>query len=157
MKKQRGQTLIEAVVALSVMLLIIAAIAVTVVNGLYNSQFIKNQNLANKYAQQAMEQVRFMQENDLAGFATLSGSYCVGEDNIFVTGDKNTCPPNMGTPPTHKRIVDIEEDVSVCQSDEFKITVTDSWSSSKCASDNAFCHKSELVSCLSKTLPNNNP
>ena len=68
MKKQQGQTIIEAVVALATLMIIITAIAVVMMNGLYNSQFIKSQNEANKYAQEAIEVVRNTQKNDLQTF-----------------------------------------------------------------------------------------
>ena len=45
---QSGQTIIEAVVALMTILLIMTAIAIVIISGLYNSRFIKNQNEANK-------------------------------------------------------------------------------------------------------------
>ena len=74
----KGQTIIEAVVALATILLIIAAIAVVIVNALYNSQFIKNQNEANKYAQQGMEFVKDLAQNDISAFAQYdSGTYCI--------------------------------------------------------------------------------
>ena len=60
-KLQKGQTMIEAIVALVTILLIVTAIAIVIVNGLYNSSYIKNQNEANKLAQQGMEFVRNIQ------------------------------------------------------------------------------------------------
>lgn len=146
MKHQRGQTIIEAVIALTTIMLILTAIAIVVVNGLYNSQFIRDQNLANKYSQQGMEFMRNMQQNDISQF----GSYnlvtlCIDEETSTLTAEGCT-EVNAGG--THIRTIQLNQNVSPCQQGETRVTVTSSWSSSKCPSTNTFCHASTLSSCL---------
>lgn len=146
MKLQRGQTIIEAVIALTTIMLILTAIAIVVVSGLYNSQFIRNQNLANKYSQQGMEFIRNMQQNDIAQF----GSYnlittCIDEQTLTLTTE-NCNQVNVGG--THIRTIQLNKDVAPCQAGETRVTVASKWGSSKCPDDNTFCHASVLSSCL---------
>ena len=53
----KGQTLIEMVVALGLAIIIVGAIASLTVNGLRNASQSQNQTIATKLAQQAMDQV----------------------------------------------------------------------------------------------------
>lgn len=153
---EKGQTIIEAVVALATILLIIAAIAIVIVNALYNSQFIKSQNMANKYAQQGMEFVKNLQQNDLTSFAEkyVSGTYCI-DTTVTPSVLTSLCDTiNAGTP---KRTISFIRGSSECSAIETKVTVIVKWSSTRCSSSNTFCHKSELVSCMPYQVLFSNP
>lgn len=155
---QKGQTIIEAIVALMTILLIITAIAIVIVNGLYNSQFIKNQNEANKYAQQGIEFVRNIQRNDLNKFGNLDQNsvYCIDTvDNLLTTTDCNDTSANTGT--TFNRTVIFTPSGGQCPNTEIKVTVRVKWSSSKCPSSNTYCHKSELIACMPYAYPASHP
>lgn len=156
---QSGQTIIEAIVALVTILLIVTAIAIVIVNGLYNSSFIKNQNEANKYAQQGMELVRDIQKNDLESFQGFvnSGMHCINEATSVIesVGCSDT---SINTGSAYNRIITFSTDPVICESTNqptgsLKVTVTVKWSSSKCPNTNTFCHKSELVSCMPYIYP----
>ena len=162
---QRGQTIIEAVVALMTIMIILTAIAIVIVNGLYNSRFIKNQNEANKYSQQGMEFVRNIQKNNIEQFAGLVGAalaadpgfttYCISGSTL--TTD-NCSPTVVNTADVYIRTIAFSPGIDKCDDrSEILTTVTVKWSSSKCSSNNTFCHKSELVSCLPYIFPANNP
>lgn len=157
MKKnfQKGQTIIEALVALSTILLIITAISIVVVSGIYNSTYIKNQNEANKYAQQGIEIVRNIQQNNLSVFANYDqiSTYCISTISETLTTD-NCDGVNVGS--VFKRIIHFSQGASPCQSGETKVIVDVSWSSSKC-SGSTFCHKSELVACMPYNFPASKP
>lgn len=146
MEKQKGQTIIEAVVALTTIMLILTAISVVVVSSIYNSQFVRNQNLANKYSQQGMEFIRNMQANDIGQFASYNLiTTCIDEITSTLT-TQNCNEVNAGG--THVRTIQLNQDVSPCNTGETRVTVTTKWSSSKCPSTNTFCHSSILSSCL---------
>lgn len=152
---EKGQTIIEAVVALATILLIIAAIAVVIVNALYNSQFIRNQNTANKYAQQGMEFIKNLQQNDLSSFALYDGgTYCI---DTTVTPSVLTSSCDAINAASPKRTIDFIRGSSECGTTETKVTVIVSWSSTKCPSNNTFCHRSELVSCMPYQILRGNP
>ena len=145
---QSGQTIIEAVVALMTILLIMTAIAIVIISGLYNSRFIKNQNEANKYAQEGMEFVRSIQENDIEQFASygLNSTYCLDEANSALT-TSGCSATGVNTGASYNRVVVLSGGGGECPGTQAKVTVTVSWISSKCASG-TFCHKSQLVACL---------
>lgn len=145
---QKGQTIIEALVALTTIMIIISAIAVLMVNGIYNSQYIKSLNLANKYAQQGMEAVRNIQNNDLASFNIADGSYCIATTSaqLLSIGDPNCPVLEQGN---YVRTVALDKSVGgTCGSSETKVTVKVTWASTKCPQSNRFCHSSIVVSCL---------
>lgn len=152
---EKGQTIIEAVVALSIILLIISAIAIVIVNALYNSQFIRNQNTANKYAQQGMEFVKNLQQNNLSSFALYdNGTYCI-DTTLSPSALTSICDTiNAGSP---KRTIDFIRGSSECSTIETKVTVTVKWSSTKCPSSNTFCHQSKLISCMPYQVWLSNP
>ncbi|MBI3069818.1 MAG: hypothetical protein HYY87_00750, partial [Candidatus Levybacteria bacterium] len=57
-KVQKGQTLIEVLLALGTAVVVLSATVVAVLSALNNAQFSKNQSLATQYAQEGMEVMR---------------------------------------------------------------------------------------------------
>ncbi len=151
-KSQKGQTIVEAIVALAAIFIIVAAIAVVILNSVNNSQFVKNQNLANKYAQQGMEFVRSIHADDIDEFKQLLGTYALGDDDPeLVPGEELTV--NVGN--THIRNIHFADDEEPCLNTDDsssinlkKVTVTVNWSSGKCQQEDRFCHATTLVSCI---------
>lgn len=150
-KYEKGQTIVEAIVALAAIFVIVAAIAVAVISAVSNSQFVKNQNLANKYSQQGMEFVRGISEDDIQEFQGLTGSYAYGdEDSGLVAGEALTV--NIGD--SHIRNIHFADDEEPCVDDDGgsinlkKVTVVVNWSSGRCGEDDRFCHEATLVSCI---------
>ena len=156
-KLQKGQTMIEAIVALMSILVIITAIAVVITNGLYNSQFIKNQNEANKYAQQGIELVRSIQQNDFAEFAGFQKqTLCVDEQDQTLTSDGCSSTGGINTGKYYNRTIYFSPGSSPCDTTETNVTVTVAWSSNRCPTTNTFCHKSILQACLPNTVSASN-
>lgn len=148
---EKGQTIVEAIVALAAIFVIVAAIAIAIISAVSNSQFIKSQNLANKYAQQAMEFIRGMHADNINEFQVLSGAYSFGENDIaLIPGESLTV--NIGD--THIRNIFFADDEEPCLNDDGssinlkKVTVVVNWSSGKCASGDTFCHDTTIVSCI---------
>jgi len=163
-KNQSGQTLIEAIVALVTILIIITAISIVVVSGISNSQFIKNQNEANKYAQQGMELVRDVQQNNLSAFRDFvgQGTTCIREETSELYYDEDCFNGDVITADHYKRTITFAQDDARCNvpgslTPSLRVTVTVKWSSTKCSSDNTFCHSSELVSCMPYDTPATQP
>lgn len=138
-----GQTLLEAVVALSALLITIAAVTVVVLTSVNNSTFIRNQNLANKYAQAGMEYIRGMKNVSYNEFKNLYGDYCLGDENRFVAG--LNCPVNVAGQFIRKASFSTDQK---CGENSIKLVVSVAWSSSKCSQQERWCHKSEMVSCF---------
>ena len=148
---EAGQTIIEAAVALSVIMLILGSITVAVITSLNSSQFIKSQSLAVRLAAQGMEKIRYIRNNDPVTFnayAAVSQAYCMDQDNNISLAGAACTTVNI---PRDSLIREVVFDSSSfdCSSGT-KVTVRVFWSSGKCGSSNRYCHKSELISCLSK-------
>ncbi|HUS59771.1 MAG TPA: prepilin-type N-terminal cleavage/methylation domain-containing protein [Nevskiaceae bacterium] len=58
MRREKGQSLIEVLVALAVMAIVILALVRVTTVSIRNATFAKNRALATKYAQEGMEKVR---------------------------------------------------------------------------------------------------
>lgn len=163
-KNQSGQTIIEAIIALVIILVIITAIAVVIVNGLYNSSFIKNQNEANKYAQQGIETVRNVQQNNLEifkGYVDSGEPHCIDEQSGTLYS-LNCVDDVANTGGVYNRTVEFATGGAECNNSNpstssLKVTVRVKWTSSKCPQSDTFCHKSELVSCMPYIYPASNP
>ncbi len=145
---EAGQTLVEALIALAVAITIISAIVVAVISSLSNTQFTKNQNIANHSAQEGMEIVRQIRNTSWETFYRLSDkSYCLAANSksLDKVGSTGKCIQNVGI---YVREITIEHGSPFCE-DLSRVTVNVSWSDSKCTDiSNTFCHKVILVSCL---------
>ncbi len=142
-KNQSGQSLIEVLIALGVAALIVAAIATSVLSGLNNAQYSKNQNLATQYAQEGMEIMRKIKNDNWATFDNLSGQYCLGQNNNL-TAYGSGCGQNVSP---FSRVVYVDES---CANSQKKVQVWVFWSDNKCTNEaNPFCHEANMVSCFS--------
>ncbi len=165
---KKGQTLIEVLAAFGVAVVLVSAIAITVVTALSNATFSKNQNMATQYAQQGMEILRQMRNTDFATFNFLSGNYCLDKNNTL-SPEGTGCSRNVDN--TFVRKVTVEKSSSTCgsvgSSFATKATLLVSWSNSKCTAATPFCHTTQFVSCFSdfnlvpspgtNTVPTNTP
>ncbi|OGH13427.1 MAG: hypothetical protein A3H50_00095 [Candidatus Levybacteria bacterium RIFCSPLOWO2_02_FULL_37_10] len=163
-KKESGQTLLEALIALSTAVIIISAMTVMVLSSLNNAQFSKNQNQATQYAQQGIEVLKNTSQSDWTAFAVNNGSYCLSQDSTTLI--QTPVSPGCAQSPyiinnLFVRDVVISQylagDITTigyadCQPTSVtraKVTVTVSWSDNKCTSAmDPYCHKIPLVSCI---------
>ncbi len=153
--KEKGQSLIEVLVALGVSVIIITAIVMSVVLAIVNAQFAKSQNLATSYARQGMELIRQLSRSNWTAFNNYSNTdYCLGSNNVLEEKallPNGECPKNVGN---FIREVQIDHNSDSCQIAQSpanygsKVTVTIYWNDSKCGSDSIFCHQVGLDSCL---------
>lgn len=156
MIKEKGQTLIEVVIALATSVGVISAIVVAVMSSLNNTEFTKNQNLASAFSQQGMEIVRSTAKINWASFLTYNKVYyCLSKNSTILTAmGSNGCGQNVDI---FSRGIEIWKDSSDCQN-EVKVISTVSWSDSKCTSANdLFCHKVKINSCLANINGTQNP
>lgn len=95
MKQEVGQTLIEALVALGIVLIVIVAIVTVVTIALSRSQFVKERTQAQKYAQEGIEWVRSERDR---GWSNLANQVPAGQSQTYCF---NTSPisswPGAGT------------------------------------------------------------
>jgi len=72
--KQSGQSLIEVVIALLVIVVVLGALVVTILTGLKNAQFAQNQVKATKYAQEALDKIRGIRDRDQDGMVSFDNN-----------------------------------------------------------------------------------
>lgn len=166
MIKQRGQTLLEILLAFSVSVMVLSAVIFGITTSLSNTQYTKNQNLANSYAQEGMAVIRQIRDSswndfkNLKDFYITNTRYCLDLNSVELrdTASALNCRQNVGI---FSREVKFDHDKSRngCCSDNSsncstgtagsKATVKVSWSDSKCSIDNPLCHSVEFITCFS--------
>jgi len=160
MKKNTGQSLIEILLALATIVVIITAIAFSIISSLKNNEYSRDQNLATTYAQQGLELIRTQRNNDYATFKSLSGTYCLASTCTTLSSQVgNACGPagalgcgqNIGI---FERLAVVEPSSSSCKGVATKVELSALWTDSQCnTSVNVFCHHVDLVSCLTNIDP----
>lgn len=153
----RGQTLIEALVALTSVILTLTAISIAVTTSVSNSTFVKNQTTAARYAQEGMEYMRYLRNTDPANFFALSGIQCFNSDGSF---NPHSACTSINIANAYKREATFTQGSASCgtspegsSNNGTKVAVAVYFTSNKCppVAGQTLCHKSELVSCFSKT------
>ena len=154
-KSQSGQTIIEATIALALIVLILGAISISVIAGLNNSTFLKNQTLAAKLGQSGMEYVKYIRNNDPVTFNSIAAGFHCLPKNFTATA----VLPCANSPAdiidnTFVRQLEIENASAKCGDSTGgfgkRVRITVAWTSSKCSGGfpNNYCHKSDLESCF---------
>lgn len=158
---ERGQSLLEVLIALSASVSILGAITVVVISSLSNTQFTKNQNLANQYAREGIEVTRKVRDSSWIGFAAYSsGNYCLSQGSAVLPLSPlavgSACPQNVGIFVREISIGHSSADCPNTISNGSKVTSRTSWSDGKCPAGN-YCHKVALTTCFhnvnTKTAP----
>jgi len=105
--RQHGQTLIELVVSIGIVLIIITGVTILTIRGLQNSQFARNQVQATKLAQEGIEKMRTIRDNrfTVCGSSTtpnviitngLWGVSCSAGCRYILNSTPSVCPsPNV--------------------------------------------------------------
>lgn len=92
MLNEKGQTILEVVVVIAVVLIVAGALVFATVFSLRNSNFAKSQTQATKLAQEGLEEVRTQRDRN----GTITGIFGVNNwnDDSFWTVNKitSTCP-----------------------------------------------------------------
>jgi hypothetical protein len=172
----KGQGLIEALIALGAAVIIISAITVAVITAVHNSDFSKYQNLATGFAQQGIETVKQQSQLDWVDTATYSGTLCLFQGTTsFSPPVNNVCAP-MDAGSMYIREINFTKIPpqlscsnfsSPCCSSSLQpgigapdfcinnpslcssqVTVTVKWTDGKCSSSSPFCHSVKLDSCI---------
>lgn len=154
---EAGQTLLEILLAFSVSIMVLSAIIFGVTASLSNTQYTKNQNLANSYAQEGMAVVRKIRDSSWTQFLLYTNStYCIIKDAITLSDPPGlNCGQNVGI---FSREVKFEHNSQSCIADPScvgpacvkgsKTTVKVSWADNKCPVGTPLCHKVELITCF---------
>lgn len=149
----RGDTLIEVLIALAIVVVVISAITTLGISSLNNAQYTTSQDQAAKYAQEGMEVVRKIRNDDYGAFANYDGIYCLGTNATLDATSSNCTSPNLDD--HYIRTVEVRPDDG-CGVDLSHTTVEVSWTDGKCEPE-TYCHTSRLSSCFSTLSPVQSP
>lgn len=86
MINQRGQTLLEILLAFGVSVMVLSAVIFGITTSLSNTQYSKNQNLANSYAQEGMAIIRQIRDSNWYNFThsyETNATYCLKPGSII--------------------------------------------------------------------------
>ncbi len=146
---QKGQSLVEALIALGAAAVIVSAISIAVIVAINNADFSKYQNLATYYAQQGIEVIRQRAQTDWVYFSTSSGKFCLNQDSsVFLPTEGFPCNMNINVNgnPFFIREVSFAPTEPPCASGTHASVVV-KWTDGKCTSGD-FCHDVTLESCF---------
>lgn len=94
MFSEKGQSLMELVVVIAVIIIVVSALVFATIASLRNASFSQNQAQATKLAQQGLEKVRSLRDRDTSGSGIWSSSTSCGSSVPL------TCPATQSSCPT---------------------------------------------------------
>jgi prepilin-type N-terminal cleavage/methylation domain-containing protein len=143
----QGQTLIEVLVALGIIVVVASALSGLVVTSMGNVRFSKDQSLAAQYAQEGMEIVRDIRDSDYTAFQNIgNGTYCLAKN-------ADTLSPNCSNANVDNFLRRVTIAQSGCAVNVARVEVSVAWRDSKCSAANPFCHAQRHETCLSAVNP----
>jgi Tfp pilus assembly protein PilV len=161
MKKlnNKGIILIEAILALGIIVVIMTALVTALVSTISSSSFSKDQTQATSYAQEGLDIARNFKDSSYENFQELeTGEYCLaeGQTELSEAGGDRSCENNVNRRFTRFIYVnqsgqDERQDpvVDACETDNSVfVASTVVWTDSKCKTEGDNCHKVELNSCF---------
>jgi Tfp pilus assembly protein PilV len=94
--RNKGQSLIEAVVAIGVVILIVSGLIVAVISSIRSAQSSRSRSVATKLTQDGMESMRNLRDSGWTQFISLASGveWCLGSDGIITAPDETdlSCP-----------------------------------------------------------------
>lgn len=136
--KQKGQTLIETVVVLGIVVLLVTGIVSATIASLKASQNNRARSIATKLIQEGLEIARSDRDASWSQFINLSGSYCFDNNKQtyfgLIPGDPNNCSsfPYVILPPLSINFIRYTtfSKQSVGGYDQMSVLVTVKWTES---------------------------
>lgn len=154
--RQAGETLIEAILALTMVIVIITGVVTVVITALNGASSNRNESTALNFAQEGMGQLRDAKSTNFTNFSAsyaTAGYYCFGQDNVPI--DISNCPDtssNIGSGNLFVRKVYVDltgrspDGTLKCSSGAYVASLV-SWSDGKCKTS-ADCHNVGIDSCF---------
>ena len=94
-QSQNGQSLVEVVVAVGVVILLVTGLIVGTTSSIRGSEFSTYKSRALKYAQEAIEITRGMRDTSWASLAAKSGVWCLDKAGVWSQPGGATCTTNI--------------------------------------------------------------
>lgn len=157
---QKGQSLIELIVAVGFAVVILSFIVTSIVRGMSLAVQTERASQASSYAKQGIEVLHQMRDRSWTSFNSFSGNYCMVNTCTTLTSSAGSCGPTGATCNTSfgtvasgqfRRHVALLRNATSCGSTALqpitRATVTVTWNDNTCLSG-AFCRAVTQVSCL---------
>lgn len=155
-KLQKGESLVEVVIALMVAGVVLGALVTMILNGLKNAQFAQNQAQATRIAQDTLEQIKGIRDQD--GFVKIDAARSIKFSALVVNNMTGYCSDNKCYFKLLEAtsVLELVSPSNVEAKDNFnrKIIIADDAASSKKInvivewSDSSGIHKSDLQTIL---------
>lgn len=165
LNKFKGQTILEVVIALGAGIVVLSAMTVAVITSLNNASQATTESQANHFAQQGIEIMRNMRNNDYATLSNLSNAtYCMADSCKAINSALGSCglkAASCGLNVKNKYIreVSLTHNSITCLSTgvtpppgskQTYVKVQVSWTDNKCTSAlSTYCHSVSVESCFS--------
>jgi type II secretory pathway pseudopilin PulG len=91
----RGQTIVEAIVVIGVVVILVTGLVAGTTSSLRSAQLGKTRSQALKYAEESLEFVRNIRDQRWDTLQSYNGWYCLGSDMLFVSIATDTCTTNI--------------------------------------------------------------
>jgi len=125
-KSAVGQTLVESVVAIGVVVLIVTGLVVGVVSSLKSTESSQARSLATKLTQEGIETARSIRDTGWNSFTLYNGEWCLDNSATPSAEDASACENNVTAGPLHfTRKIAFSFDGS-----QMGVTVTTTWKES---------------------------
>lgn len=92
---QFGQTLIEAIVVVSVAVLLVTGLISVTTTSLSTVQAGRIRTQSVSYAREAIEITRSVRDQDWVAFEAMDGMYCLGSDRLLTASPPQNCAANL--------------------------------------------------------------
>lgn len=154
--REKGQSILEVMIALAAASIVISAVVAAVVSALSNESFSIKHNQATQIAQEGLDSMRNISQSDWDYFASYGASaYCFGDDEILIERTVSICPENVGS---FIREILVEQNTCIPSEptpppvNDVKISAVVRWADGKCTGSglDQWCHKVTLTSCYFK-------
>jgi type II secretory pathway pseudopilin PulG len=146
---KKGIILIEALLALTVIVIVMTALVTALVSALSNTTYSNEQTQATAYAQEGIEIARAQKNSDFAAFQALNGTNCLGSGATSIPGSCSLIDGKFDREIyINSNGEDLDGNKSCEQANSIYVSSIVSWSDSRCGSGDS-CHKVDLSSCFS--------
>jgi len=102
----RGQTLVEAVVVVGMVMLLVTGLIAGTTASLKTARTGRSRSMATKLAQDGIEYIRSLRDTSWNTLFAYSGSFCMDSNNVIYSADVNGCDPITTSVDTFTRTVD---------------------------------------------------
>jgi hypothetical protein len=167
LREEKGQTLLEVLLAFGVSTIVLGAIVFGITTSLSNTQYTKNQGLASSYVQEGMAVIRQIRDSSWSNFCSyVDSNYCLPQGAVTLDSNYDglvkDCSQNGVIGIFARKIVITHNSEDCCPDNTIncpsgasclsgkrgsKVTVSTSWTDNKCVKP--YCHKVEATTCLS--------